>query len=194
MYLESNDELNELLAIQNAKPDLVSIWEVRHRFDIAKEVDALVASVNSGVSNYRKLPKTTVLEVLDRVMEKNATAFSTPEVFQFLVMRELSDFASSYVSGKKPTFTNDNNDLLPLGHPECSSDTKQFSDLFVQEHKIEWKSSDPRISEEFRPLVASAMRAPADSLERTYVLTQLEATSSEDVPRDLIISIINDNQ
>jgi hypothetical protein len=127
-------------------------------------------------------------------MERNATAFSTPEVFQMLVMREVYDFANSSVSGSKPSVTDSNNDLLPLGHPHCSADLDKFSNEFVKEHQIEWKSSDPRVGEEFRPLVASAMRAPSKSLEQDFMVAKLEATKSEDVPRDIILSILNDNQ
>ncbi len=194
MYFESNDELNELLDQAVAPVDAFSIWEIKHTFDVAREVDALVASANSGLASGRKVQRTEVVEVSRRAMERNATAFATPEVFEILVMREVSDFVNSSVSGSKPTVTDANNDLLPLGHPHRSLGNTAYSESFIREHQIEWKSSDPRVNEEFIPLVASAMRAPADSLERTYVLTQLEATSPQDVPRDLIISIINDNQ
>jgi len=194
MYFESNDELNEFLDKNHVEADVLSIWEIKHKFDVATRVNALVASANEGLASARKVQKTEVFEVVSRAMERNATAFATPEVFEILVMREVSDFVSSSVSGGKPVVTDSNNDLLPLGHPHRSLANNSYSTDFIREHQIEWKSSDPRVNEEYRPLVASAMRAPVDSLERTYVLTQLEATSSQDVPRDLIISIINDNQ
>jgi hypothetical protein len=194
MYFEPTNELNELIESNASLPDAVSIWEVKHQFDVAGEIDALVASVNSGLSSHRKVQRTILLEVLDRAMERNATAFSTPEVFQILVMREVYDFANSSVSGTKPSVTDANNDLLPLGHPHCSVSLDKFSNEFVKEHQIEWKSSDPRVSEEFRPLVASAMRAPSKSLEQDFIVAKLEATKSSDVPRDVILSILNDNQ
>jgi hypothetical protein len=193
MYFEPTDDLNELLSRNHVEADVFSIWEIQHKFDVAASVDALVASVNEGLSSARKVQRTEVSEVVNRAMEKNAVAFATPEVFEILVMREVSDFVTSSVFGSKPTVTDANNDLLPLGHPHRSLANNSYSKEFIREHQIEWKSSDPRVNEEYRPLVASAMRAPSDSLERTYVVAQLEATSPKDVPRDLIISIINDN-
>jgi hypothetical protein len=194
MYFEPTDELNELLDGNDRPVDAMSIWEVKHNFNVTEEIDALLASANSELASPRKIQKTILLEVLNRAMERNAHAFSTPEVFEMLVMREVSDFASCSVSGNEPSVTSANNDLLPFGHPNCSADFSNFSDEFVREHQIEWKSSDPRIAEEYRPLVASAMRAPNDSLEKKYIITKLELTPTKDVPRDLIISIFNDNQ
>jgi hypothetical protein len=194
MYFEPTDELNEFLSRNHVEADAVSIWEIQHKFDAATSVDALIASVNEGLASARKVQKTEVSEVVKRAMERNATAFATPEVFEILVMREVSDFVTSSVFGSKPVVTDANNDLLPLGHPHRLFSSDLYSENFIREHQIEWKSSDPRVNEEYRPLVASAMRAPSNSLERTYVVAQLEATSPKDVPRDLIISIINDNQ
>lgn len=194
MYFEPTDELNQLLEQNSAQADALSIWEVKHHFDVAGEIDALVASVNSGLSDSRKIQRTILLEVLDRAMERNAHAFATPEVFEILVMREVSDFANCAVSGHKPSVTDANNDLLPLGHPYCSAQVEKFSTDFVREHQIEWKSSDPRVSEEYRTLVASAMRAPSNSLEQDFIVAKLESTKAEDVPRDVILSILNDNQ
>lgn len=194
MYFEPTDELNELLENNASRPDAVSIWEVKHHFDVAGEIDALVASVNTDTPISRKVQKTIILEVLDRAMERNAHAFATPEVFELLVMREVYDFANSAVSGTKPSVTNLNNDLLPLGHPHSEAKFQNYSEDFVREHRIEWKASDPRVSEEFRPLVASAMRAPKNSLEQDFIVAKLEATKSSDVPRDVILSILNDNQ
>jgi hypothetical protein len=194
MYFEPTSELNALLERNDAPVDAASIWEVRHDFNVAQELGALLASANSGLSSQRKVQRATALEVLDRAMERNATAFAYPEVFQLLVMRELSDFVTCSVSGKTPSVTDANNDLLPLGHPDCAADFSQFSEEFVREHQIEWKSSDPRVNEDYISLVASAMRAPSGSLEQTFIVTKLEATKAEDVPRDLIISIINDIQ
>lgn len=194
MYFEPNEELNESLERNHAQADVFSIWEIKHKFDVATSVNALVASANEGLTSSRKVQKTDVFEVAKRAMERNATAFATPEFFEILVMREVSDFLKSAVSGNKPSVTEANNDLLPLGHPYRSFGDTAYSEEFIREHQIEWKSSDPRISEDFRPLVASAMRAPSDSLERNYVVAQLEATSAKDVPRDVILSIISNNQ
>ena len=194
MYFEPTDELNELLERNHVQADVFSIWEIKHKFDAVASVNALVASANEGLAGARKVEKTEVFEVAKRAMERNATAFATPEIFEIVVMREVSDFVKSAVSGNKPAVTDTNNDLLPLGHPHRYFGNTTYAENFIREHQIEWKSSDPRVNEEFRPLVASAMRAPSDSLERTYVVAQLEATSPQDVPRDLIISIINDNQ
>jgi hypothetical protein len=194
MYFEPTDELNELLDNNAAPVDAFSIWEVKHHFDVAGEIDALIASVNDGLSSSRKVQRAVLLEVLDRAMERNAHAFASAEVFEMLVMREVYDFANSAVSGDKPSVTDSNNDLLPFGHPHSAAKFENYSEDFVREHQIEWKSSDPRVSEEFRPLVASAMRAPKNSLEQDFIVAKLEATKSEDVPRDVILSIISDNQ
>jgi hypothetical protein len=60
------------------------------------------------------------------------------------------------------------------------------------EFKAEWISADPRIAEEFRPLVASAYKTNTNSLEREYVLAKLEATSPVDVPRDVVLGLATD--
>jgi hypothetical protein len=65
----------------------------------------------------------------------------------------------------------------------------------LTEFKAEWVAADPRISEEFRPLVASAYKTKPNSIEREYAVAQLEVVSSDAVPKDLILSlIVNDDK
>lgn len=186
-------ELNELIESDPSLPVVESVWEVKRNADISGTVMSLLASANESAPLERKLMKAVVLEVTDRALVKTISLFANAELREFKVIREVSDFISAAVKGTQPKITQDNNDLLPMGHPFSlmTYESSQFiTQADVNEYKALYASADPRISEEAKPLVASAMRARPNSVERKYLTAKLDSMGTSAVPRDIILSLL----
>jgi hypothetical protein len=172
------------------------VIESTHRLEpravLEDSVIALVASANQQVPNARKLERLYVYEALNRAMDKTALLFTNPEVREINVMREVSDFVKVATFGSEPKFCQDYLDLLPVGHPLSQRSTETLSAEDVAEHGILWRAGDPRVSDEHRPLVASAFRAAPDSVERKFLVARLDGMPSEEMPKDLVIHLIEE--
>ena len=189
-FFDPVDEINNIIS-SSSRVALPSIYEKVEKLDVVGEGKALVASANAKALPTRRVGKFEMLEVLERSLSRTALNFANPGERAFTALRELSDFVNMATTGSQPKVANAHRDLLPVGHP-LSTREHNFSQQEVAQFHAEWMSADPRIAEAFRPLVASAFIAPASSLEREYVIAKLEATSSTEVPRDVILGLTAD--
>ena len=186
-----NDDTNmirEALSVYDDSPALPSFYVKKNKIDLAGEVLSLVASANETVPLDRQVGRYEAVTVLQRSLEKTMINVANPNQRAFVALREVSDFVNMATTGAKPKVAGEHTDLLPVGHP-LSTRVNDYSANDVMEFKAEWVAADPRIAEEFRPLVASAYKTNSNSAEREYVLAKLEATSPVDVPRDVVLGL-----
>lgn len=172
------------------------IIESTHRLEplavLEDTVLSIVASANQQVPGARKIERRYVYEALHRAMDKTALLFAQPEVREIRVMREISDFVKVATFGSEPKFCQDYLDLLPVGHPLSQRSTETLSAEDIVEHGILWRAGDPRVSDEHRPLVASAFRTAPNSVERKFLVARLDGMSGEEIPKDLVIHLIEE--
>jgi hypothetical protein len=185
-FFDPVDEINKI--IDNERLALPSIYQKVEKLDVVGEGKALVASANAKTLPARRVGRFEMLEVLERSLARTVLNLTNPGERVFTALRELSDFVNMATTGAQPKIANAHRDLLPVGHP-LSTREHNFSTEELAQFHAEWMSADPRIAEAFRPLVASAYRAPEASLEREYVIAKLEATNANEVPRDVILSL-----
>jgi hypothetical protein len=172
------------------------VIESTHRLEpravLEDTVLSLVASANQQVPSARKIERRYVYEALHRAMDRTALLFTQPEVREINVMREVSDFVKVATFGSEPKFCQDYLDLLPVGHPLSQRSIGTLSAEDVVEHGILWRAGDPRVSDEHRPLVASAFRAAPNSVERKFLAARLDGLPSEEIPKDLLVHLIEE--
>lgn len=154
---------------------------------LSEKIDSMLASANKDVPEIRKVPKRTAMDVVERSLYKT---LGVSDVHQrvFTATRELDDFLNMAINGHQPVVAGGHTDLLPIGHPlstnpaEVSLRTKALSES-------EWVSADPRISEEFRPLVASIYLTSPGSVEHNFLVARLESADIKDVPKDVVLAV-----
>ena len=156
-------------------------------YTLSETIDIMLASANKGVPEVRQVVKRTAMEVVERSLYKTI-GVSNIENRVFTAKRELSDFLNMAINGHQPVVAGGHTDLLPIGHPlstnpaEVSIRTKALSES-------EWVSADPRISEEFRPLVASIYLTSPGSVEHNFLVARLESADIKDVPKDVVLAV-----
>jgi phage terminase small subunit len=156
---------------------------------IKERLEALLASVNNEIPNERQVMKGELLEVAKRSFSKHLL---TPnrEQLEFKVFREVSNFLEMAISGTRKELASSHTDLLSPGHPlSTSAELESLEEEEIRELKAQWLANDPRISEEFRPVVASGFMSTPDSVERRFIVTRLENLDSSLVPKDVVLSI-----
>ena len=154
---------------------------------LSEMIDSMLALANKDVPETRRVNKRTAMDVVERSLFKTV-ASSDIQHRVFTATRELNDFLNMAITGHQPVVASAHTDLLPIGHP-LSTDTTEVSERTLALLKSEWISADPRISEEFRPLVASICLTSPGSVEYNYLVTRLESAEVEDVPKDVVIAI-----
>ena len=180
--------LRDLVDNYEDGPALPSVYEQVKKIDLVGEALAIVASANATVPVERQVGRYEAMTLLQRSLEKTMVNVANPNQRAFVAIREISDFVNVATTGATPKVSEAYLDLLPIGHPQ-STRAIEYSADDVVEHSADWVASDPRIAEEYRPLVASAYKTPMHSVERSYALAKLEATSPLDVPRDIVLSL-----
>lgn len=191
-YQEPREFINEMIESGN-EPALPSIRTEKPNYSIGEEIQALVASVNRVTPVERQVPIYDALAVAGRSLSRTLKEFKNPDKRAFTAMREVSDFVHTAVSGKPSRIGVEHYDLLPVGHP-LSTKEVEIPDVDRKGFKADWFAADPRISEEYRPLVASAYLAEPNSIEKKYALTHLEALGYEEVPMEVVIALLDDNE
>jgi hypothetical protein len=184
---EPINEINKIIQSEDIQA-LPSIYEKKEKTNVVTEGTALVASANKKTLPNRRVGRFEMLEVLERSLSRTVLNFNNPSQRAFTAMRELSDFVNMATTGATPKIADAHRDLLPVGHP-LSTKKHNFSQEELAYARAEWMSADPRIAEEFRPMVATAFVTPADSVEREYLIAKLEATDATLVPRDVILGL-----
>lgn len=185
---ENENLLRDLVDSYDDSPALPSVYEQVKKVDLVGEALAIVASANATVPVERQVGRYEAITLLQRSLEKTLVNVANPNQRAFIAIREISDFVNVATTGATPKVSEAYLDLLPIGHPQ-STRAIEFSTEYLVDYNADWIASDPRIAEEFRPLVASAYKTPANSVERSYAMAKLEAISPVDVPRDIVLSL-----
>ena len=169
-----------------------SIYVINPLLIVEDNVLALVASANEQVPDARKLERLYAYQALGRAMDRTALLLTQPAAREITVMREVSDFIKVATFGSEPKYCHEYLDLLPVGHPLSARSVETLSTEDVEEHEVLWRAGDPRVSDENRPLVASAFRSEPNSVERKFLLARLESMPNTEIPRDLLVHLIEE--
>jgi hypothetical protein len=191
-HQEPREFINEMIESGN-EPAIPSIYTDKPTFSIGDEIQSLVASVNRTIPIRRQVPIYDALAVAGRSLARTVREFTNPSKRAFVALREVSDFVNTAVSGKPTRIGIEHYDLLPIGHP-LSTKEVEISAQDRREFEADWFAADPRISEEYRPVVASAYLSAPDSVERKYALAHLEALGYEDIPMEVVVALLDDNE
>jgi hypothetical protein len=187
MY-EENQDLQELNQIIDDAPSLVRLKSSQHE-PILNRVLALVASFNEDVLSERQVLESEALKVAEISLSKNIM-LPTREQVEFKVFRELSNFLEMAVSGDSKDLAMEYTDFLSAGHPlSTSPELAELSEEEVKELRAEWTVADPRISPQLRPMIASALVSPQDSVEREYAIAMLSNVEDSKVLKDLSLAL-----
>jgi hypothetical protein len=187
MY-EENQDLKELNQIIDDAPSLVRLNNY-YSEPIRDRIVALVASFNENVLSERQVLESEALQVAEISLSKNMLLPNREQV-EFKVFRELSNFLEMAISGKSKDLALEYTDFLSPGHPlSTSPELAELEEEQVAELRAEWIASDPEISPELRPMIASALMSPADSVEREYAIAMLSNIDNSKVLKDLVLSL-----
>lgn len=181
----SQRELNELI-----DSEAVVLRPVRNTLpSLENRLKTLLASANLNYPPMRQVLEAELMEVAQRSFSKNFLLSSSQEI-EFKVFREVNNFLEMATSGKHHSLAESHTDLLSAGHPlSTSPELESLSEEEIREIRAEWLSNDPRISEEFRPVVASGFMSEPNSVERRFIVTRLDNAESGLVPKDVVIAI-----
>jgi hypothetical protein len=160
------------------------------KFTILEKVNSLVASANEGTGSSRKTLIGKAHEVAVRSLKKNFLVLD-PTIRDFKVMRDVEAFIHANKTGHLREASISYSGLLYYGNPASTSeDIQDASPEVLADARAEWMSQDPRISEDYRPLVASAFCAPKDSTEREFAIARMRSLETGEVPIDILLSAI----
>jgi hypothetical protein len=156
---------------------------------ILNRVLALVASFNENVLSERQVLESEALQVAEISLSKNML-LPTREQIEFKVFRELSNFLEMAVSGNSKELALEYTDFLSPAHPlSTSPELGELAEEELAEIRAQWISSDPEISPELRPMIASALVSPTGSAEREYVIALLSDSENSKVLKGLALSL-----
>jgi hypothetical protein len=182
------DELNKLISgDKNSEPVAEKGFK---GLSILERVDTLLASANEGLHPSRQTLPGEAHQVTLRSLRKNALVLDS-ELRAFKVMRDVEAFVTANRTGQLREASVEYSDLLYYGNPAFTvNDLDPWGPDDIEEARVEWISSDPRVAVEHRPLVASAFASPSDSVEREFAVARMQALGAEEIPVDLVLSAI----
>lgn len=187
MY-EENSDLQELNQIIDAPPTVVRLKSSEVE-PILGRILALIASFNEDAVLERQVPTINALKVAELSFSKNMLLPSREQI-EFKAFRELSNFMEMAISGKPKDLALDYTDFLPVGHPlSTSPDLLEADEEELKEIRADWTVADPAISPELRPMIASALVSPQDSVEREYAIAMLSNLGGSKAIRDISLAL-----
>ena len=149
----------------------------------------IVSLSNNDVPLERQVTKLDALTVVQRSLEK--TIGLPNKERDFKALRDLSDFITLSQKNKTSFSNAKNTDLLPIGHPKSTaSHDYSLQDYLTQ--KARWITADFNIVEEAKPLIASAIINPCDSVEYKYAITRLTNLPQGLVSQEALLAAIGD--
>lgn len=149
----------------------------------------IVSLSNNDVPVERQVTKLDALTVVQRSLEK--TIGLPNKERDFKALRDLSDFITLSQKNKTSFNSAKNTDLLPIGHPKSTA----IHDYSLQDYltqKARWITADFNIVEEAKPLIASAIVNPCDSVEYKYAITRLTNLPQGLVSQEALLAAIGD--
>ena len=185
----SSSILNKLV---NAIDKKAAVAKRPQRLNVAKQaqmlhnsVMAYLANENPKVLPERRVTKRAALTVVRRSLDRTrGLSFSIRE---YQALRDLGLFVSlSQSSSVKSAAFADNTDLLPISHPLCSR-AHAMTASALRQARGHWMSTDPRLEDDLRPVVASAFGAPMGTPEQVHALAQLQSAIGRFVPSDTLV-------
>jgi hypothetical protein len=187
-FYDEGHELNKLID-KNSSPKPV-IEKNFKKFTILEKVNSLVASANEGTGSSRKTLIGQAHEVAISSLKKNFLVLDS-SIRDFRVIRDVEAFIHANKTGTLRDASVSYSGLLYYGNPASTSeDIKDASPEVLADARAEWVSQDPRISEEYRPLVASAFNASKDSAEREFAVARMSSLGASEVPVDIVLLAI----
>lgn len=143
----------------------------------------LTDEANASLQLERKVTPAATVEVANRAIA--ASARRPMEVQIFNAVRAVRSFLTLAASGVETNLDVNVYDLLPIGHP-LSQAVSARSNENILKQRAAWVASGSDISDEARPLVASAFLAPQGSIEQRYAFALLAALPAGQVPAELL--------
>lgn len=151
---------------------------------------SIIDSVNAEASTTRKITKRSAFQVVQRSLAQTKDLpFSLRE---YMAMKDLSQYISLLQNNKITSLTLSHTDLLPVAHPR-STKRHAMTASALKEAKARWYADDLRIKNpETRSIVASALLADANSVERIYYTSLLSSLPQGEIPRDTLMALTAD--
>lgn len=184
----SSDILNKLV---NAIDKKAATAKRPQRLTVQKQAQLLYNSVLAYLANEnpkvlpeRRVTKRAAMTVVRRSLDRTrGLSFSIRE---YQALRDLGTFISmsQNPSNKTATFA-ENTDLLPLSHPLCSR-THSMTASALRQARGRWLSTDPRLEDDLRTVVASAFGAPVGTPAQVHAVAQLQSVIGRFVPNDVL--------
>jgi len=119
------------------------------------------------------------------------TASLDPSVEGYVAIKAVTAFTTLAIDGRTSLTASSGldiyRDVLPIGHPEFSN-AAVLPIKTLRAARAEWLAADPRIADEYRPLVASAFGATPGSLEQRHARARLDRVDSHSVPLDIVLA------
>lgn len=166
----------------------ISKEKIRAQY-LRDRVFEIVSLSNNDVPLERQVTKLDALTVVQRSLEK--TIGLPNKERDFKALRDLSDFITLSHKNKTSFSSAKNTDLLPVGHPKSTaSHDYSLQDYLTQ--KARWITADFNIVEEAKPLIASAIINPCDSVEYKYAITRLTNLPQGLVSQEALLAAIGD--
>ena len=165
---------------------LPSVEAVRLRAEVTKTVFA----ANQNMPECRRVTPGAADTVVERSLVASA---GLPESLRHhLALVALSNYVALAQHDRSRSEFAIDTDLLPVAHPR-SSRRHALTASALREARARWITSDPRIDEDHRPLVAAALTAEPGSVEHFYAVSRLEAAQDGIALRALLASFTGGN-
>ena len=172
------------------RPQNIVVSHVRGS-SIQERLETLLASANENVHYSRKVLYGELEEASARAFSKHFSELQAEQI-EFKAAREIENFLETAITGRKVGNSDDYLDLLSPGHPLSKSpEISQMPEEELRQARAEWISGDPRIDENYRPLVASAYASEKGSIERKFFVSRLSSESLDSIPVDIIVGLEN---
>lgn len=156
-----------------------------------ERLDAILASANKGMHSSRQVLPGEFTEAVQRAFSKYLTLGNQEEI-ELKAFREINNFLVTATTGRQNDSSTQYFDLLQPGHPLSESpEISGMSESELKSAQADWISGDPRIAEEYRPLVASAFKSESDSVERKFLVSRLSSLDNSVMPRDIALSLLD---
>ena len=163
---------------------------VKHQVALLQvQARSIIDEANASMLAERQVHLKSALAVVKRSL--NSTRSLAFEVREFHALRELSSFITLAQKNKSLNAQPKNTDLLPVGHP-ASTASHAMTASALRNAQIQWVLSDNRISDEAKPLLASAFDAVPDSPEHKYAMTRLSLMKESRVPLEALVAAFGD--
>lgn len=184
----SSDILNKLV---NAIDKKAATAKRPQRLTVQKQAQLLYNSVlvylaneNPKVLPERRVTKRAAMTVVRRSLDRTrGLSFSIRE---YQALRDLGTFISmSQNPGNRTATFAENTDLLPLSHPLCSR-AHSMTASALRQARGRWLSTDPRLEDDLRAVVASAFGAPVGTPAQVYAVAQLQSVIGRFVPNNVL--------